>query len=102
MASLESIFNHVVLPPKLPGQQDSDIDDVNHAVLARLIRACDTLAQLPGHSLRLCHRLNQGRLEKASLQQAFDSLGPDELLILHVVEQNAAVLIRRQERQVSF
>ncbi|RYP66813.1 hypothetical protein DL771_007611 [Monosporascus sp. 5C6A] len=26
MASLESVFNHLVLPPKLPGQQDSDIE----------------------------------------------------------------------------
>ncbi|RYP56983.1 hypothetical protein DL769_009768 [Monosporascus sp. CRB-8-3] len=70
MALLESVFNHLVLPPKLPGQQDPDIEGVTHNILTRLIRACDTLGNLSGQTL-------------------------NQLLILHVAEQNAAILIRR-------
>ncbi|RYP37538.1 hypothetical protein DL767_002846 [Monosporascus sp. MG133] len=50
MASLESVFNHLVLPPKLPGRQDPDIEGVTHSILTRLIRACDTLANLSGQT----------------------------------------------------
>ncbi len=106
MTLLESVFNHLVLPPRLPGQQDTDITDIEQSILTRLIRACDTLGRLTGpslaptwasvrHSLRVCRKINPGRLEKASLLQEFSTLRPKDLLILHVVEQNAALLIRR-------
>ncbi|KAJ2891475.1 uncharacterized protein MKZ38_000327 [Zalerion maritima] len=39
MASLEAVYNHVVLPPKLPGHQDESIDDANHAQLGSLSAA---------------------------------------------------------------
>ncbi|MAD87210.1 MAG: hypothetical protein CL912_29985 [Deltaproteobacteria bacterium] len=106
MALLESVFNHLVLPPKLPGQQDRDIEVVEQNILTRLIRACDSLGELTGqqfagtwapvgHSLRVCLNTNLGRLEKASILQAFGRLQPKDLFALHVVEQNAALLIRR-------
>jgi hypothetical protein len=106
MSLLESVFNHLVLPPKLPGQQDIDIEGIEESILNRLIRACDTLDRLTGekfeetwasvrHSLRTCLKLNLGRLEKASMLQEFCNLQPEDLLILHVVKQNVALLIRR-------
>ena len=106
MALLESVFNHLVLPPKLPGQQDIDIQGIEQSILTRLIRACDTLGKLTGqqfagtwtslrHSLLVCLNVNQGRLEKASMLQEFCNLQQNDLLILYVVEQNAALLIRR-------
>ncbi len=112
MALLESVFNHLVLPPKLPGQLDTDIEGIEHDILTRLIRACDTLGKFAGqefaetwaslrHSLRVCLKANQGRLEKTLMLQEFYNLQPKDLLILHVVEQNAALLIRRHVRQVS-
>ena len=107
MAILESVFNHLVLPPRLPGQQDVDIEGIKQSILARLIRASDTLGKLTGqqfaetwssvrHSLRVCLKINPGRLEKVSLLQEFEKLQPKHLLILHVVEQNAVLLIRQQ------
>lgn len=106
MALLESVFNHLILPPKLPEQQDTDIKSIEQSILNRLIRACDTLGKSTGqnlaetlnsvrHSLRVCLNINPGRLEKASLLQEFYNLRNKDLLILHVVEQNAALLIRR-------
>jgi hypothetical protein len=105
MALLESVFNHLVLPPKLPGQQDIDIEGIKQSILTRLICACDTLGKFTDQqfaetwasvrrSLRVCLDINPGRLEKASMLQEFCNLQPEDLLILHVVEHNAALLIR--------
>lgn len=107
MALLESVFNHLVLPPRLPGQQDVDIEGIKQSILTRLIRASDTLGKFTGqqyaetwasvrHSLRVCLNINPGRLEKVSMLQEFENLQPKQLLILHVVEQNAALLVRQQ------
>ncbi|KAH8656605.1 hypothetical protein BGZ60DRAFT_384977 [Tricladium varicosporioides] len=106
MALLESVFNHLVLPPKLPGHRDVDFEGIEQSILTRLIHACDTLSKFTGqqfgetwvsvrYSLRICLNVNLGRLEKASLQQEFSNLQQNGLLILYVVEQNAALLIRR-------
>ncbi|KAL5325012.1 hypothetical protein ACEPPN_006134 [Leptodophora sp. 'Broadleaf-Isolate-01'] len=107
MAFLESVFNHLVLPPKLPGHRDIDIEGIEQSILTRLIRTCDTLHELTDqqqfketwasvrYSLRICLNVNLGRLEKASILQEFYNLQRNGLLILHVVEQNAALLVRR-------
>lgn len=106
MALLESVFNHLVLPPKLPGHRDIDFEAIEESILARLIRACDTLGKFTGeqfretwasvhYSLCICLNINRGRLEKALLLQEFCNLQRNGLLILYVVEQNAALLIRR-------
>ena len=111
MALLESVFNHVVLPPSLPGQLDTDIEGIEHNVLTRLIHACDTLRKFASQedvetwtplrdSLRVCLDLNRGRLEKESMLENFRRLQPKRVLILFVVEQNAALLVRRHVRYV--
>ncbi|KAI9742781.1 MAG: hypothetical protein M1818_003510 [Claussenomyces sp. TS43310] len=107
MSLLELVFNHMVLPPKLPGHQDEDTETVNRTILTLLLSACDSVVKLSGQefantwhsvqrSLRTCLDINHGRLDKATLLQAFKNLQTNDLLILHVVEQNAALLIRRQ------
>jgi hypothetical protein len=109
MALLESVFNHLVLPPKLPGRQDVEKDDIETNILTRLIHACDTLSELSDQeftrtwtsllkSLRIWSSVNQGHLEKNSMLHEFNNLQQNDLLILHVVEQNAALIIRRHVR----
>jgi len=110
MTSLASIFNHLVLPPKLPGQQDADIQQVSDDILRRLIKATATLSKLDGQkqaltwrdldrSLRCCQFLHaSGRLEKQSLIPALQNLKHHESLILHILEQNAALIIRLDVR----
>ncbi|KAI1805842.1 hypothetical protein F4811DRAFT_513767 [Daldinia bambusicola] len=106
MDLLEPVFNHLVLPPQLPGSQDPDIEALSYDVLTRFIRTCETLESLVGApwyeafqalhaSLESCLALHSGRLEKSALQAHFRELQPDHMLILHVTEQNAALLIRR-------
>ena len=105
MALLESVFNHLVLPPKLPGHRDIDFEGIEQSILTRLIHACDTFGQFTGqkfketcdsvrYSLRAYLNINLGRLDKASVLQEFRNLQRNGFLILHVVEQNAALLIR--------
>jgi hypothetical protein len=107
--SLETVFNHLVLPPKIPGEQDADPVSVGHAILNRLGDAWHTITNLcdpdldktwasVGQSLRSCLRLNHGRLDKQSILQQFERFGPDVTLILHVIEQNAGLLIRQSTR----
>lgn len=109
MALLESVFNHLVLPPKLPGHRDIDLEDIEQSILTRLIRACDTLGKFTGqqfretwpsvrYSLCVCLNIRSGRFEMASVLQEFCNLQRNGLLILHVVEQNVALLIRRHIR----
>lgn len=108
MSLLEGVFNHLVLPPKLPGRQDPHLEDESQDFIKRLIKALDTLsAASKAHmndalssvrqSLCLCSVLNRGRLDKDSLFATFQKLG-EEQLVLHIVEQNAALLIRRSKR----
>ena len=75
MTLLESIFNHLVLPQKLPGQQDINIEEIEINVLTRLIDACRALGEAAGpelveawstlgRSLRVCLDLNLGHLDR--------------------------------------
>ncbi|KAI2636101.1 hypothetical protein GGS21DRAFT_543015 [Xylaria nigripes] len=108
MDVLEAVFNHLVLPPQVPGHQDPNIEAISQDVLARFISACDGVIPLVGPpwstayqslcvSLKACRVLNSGRLEKSTIQTYLSQLQPNYMLILHVVEQNAALLVRRED-----
>lgn len=105
---LELVYNHIALPPKLPGKRDTDVASVEKQLVNRLIKAADILGStLEGEygetwkyvrkSLEMCRELNSGGvLEKARLLEAFKSIQScdDKSLILHVAEQNAAIIVR--------
>ncbi|KAK8113124.1 hypothetical protein PG984_013650 [Apiospora sp. TS-2023a] len=106
MASLETVYHHLVLPPKVPGGQDNDLESIQDDIIRRLLKACHTLQNVTGpelnatwdyvtKSLETCQKLNQGRLDEDKLTQAFKMLDDRQMLILYVVQQNAALLIRR-------
>ncbi|KAM0145804.1 hypothetical protein ACHAQE_011068 [Botrytis cinerea] len=103
---LQSVFNHLVLPPKLPEHQDVDLESIEQDILLRLIHACGTMYNFTDqpfgdtwksvcNSLRICLNVNRNGLDKASMLQEFCNLQRNVLLILYVVEQNAALLVRR-------
>lgn len=110
MASLAEVFNHLVLPPKLPGKEDTNIQRTNESVLARLMDATNTIGKLTNleeptiwcairRSLARCGSLHAlGRLDKQTLIAEFRLLEYGEPLFLHVVEQNAAIIVRRVVR----
>ncbi|RFU72329.1 hypothetical protein TARUN_9940 [Trichoderma arundinaceum] len=109
MAPLRSIIDHAVLPSKLPGNQEDDCEEIANGLLKRLLLACETVKGFAGppfadafhslgESLQACGNLNRGRLERETLLQQFIQLKPNDILICYVVEQNAAVLIRRESK----
>jgi hypothetical protein len=110
-ALMEAVFNHLVLPPKVPSHAEEDPAAIQTQILDRAIRACNTLRELTGeeftntwlavrHSLSTCLNLNQGRLDKSSMLREFSNIRHTDLIILYVVEQNAAVLIRPDAQYV--
>lgn len=104
---LESIFNHVALPPQLPGTQEKRTEAVERALTEHLLEASRIVRDLPKNSfsnewdcmyrlLQTCKVVNAGsKLDKTSLLTEFQRLECSDLLMLHVTEQNAGILIRR-------
>ncbi|KAF3060564.1 hypothetical protein CFAM422_011134 [Trichoderma lentiforme] len=110
MTLLKSIIDHAVLPPKLPGEREDNYQEISDEILKRLVRACEaakSLASPPfadafqslSESLQAAMNLNRGQLERETLIKHFSQLQPNTVLICYVVEQNAAVLIRRENDQ---
>lgn len=104
--TLEFVFNHVVLPPRLPGKQDGWIEEVDRELLSRLQEAIKTVKSFSEgedysvwdaihKSLRTCSLVENDRcINETALLQAFDNLEPRHAIILRVQEQNAGLLIR--------
>jgi hypothetical protein len=107
-AAFYAVFNHIVLPPRVPNRQDPNLARIGHDILTRLIRATRSLEALPENpftrasellvrALQTCQTISEGgKLSASSLLGALRSLASNDILILHVTEQNAGLLIRRQ------
>ncbi|KAK6502488.1 hypothetical protein TWF506_003070 [Arthrobotrys conoides] len=106
--ALEAVFNHIVLPAQLPGQEDNEVDEVSRDLLSIVSGAiydsrdllCDRYHQqysLVHQSLsNYQHAYVNGVLNKEILFEQFRSLQPKEQLIFNVTQQNAALLIHRE------
>ena len=112
MEVIHSVYDHFVLPPKLPGHENGAMQAVSQDVLKRVVDACERLASLTPEPLSdtfrttqsalvACQKINNGSyINKTSTLQQFKSLDTCRVLIFHVVEQNAAMLIYRTQGQV--
>jgi hypothetical protein len=110
MSVFMEVFYHLVLPPKLPGKQDANVESTGDAIVDRLIRAASTLSRLAGQEdaspwyairrhLRRYQSLHvHGRLERLSLISRFRDFNLEHPLLLHVAEHNAALIIRYNGR----
>jgi hypothetical protein len=110
MSVFKEVFNHLVLPPQLPGKQDANIESTGDAIVVRVVHATDTLSRLAGHErtspwyairqyLRRYQSLHEhGRLEKLSLTSKLRNFDQEQPLLLHVAEQNAALIVRYHVR----
>lgn len=105
---METLFNHLVLPPKLPGQQDTDHDEPSQDFFRRLGQSVEkivSVAPLSCHdalevlrrSLTLSNMVNRGRLDRGTLKKSFAYI-ENIPLVLRIVEQNAALIIRADVR----
>ena len=114
MSVFMEVFNHLVLPPQLPGKQDVKIETTGDAIIVRLIQATYTLSRLasqektsPWYTIRQYLRRYQslhanGRLEKLSLISEFRKFNREKPLLLHIAEQNAALIVRYNAKYVYY
>ncbi|KAK1993934.1 hypothetical protein LX36DRAFT_728628 [Colletotrichum falcatum] len=108
-----ALYNHLVLPAKLPQQQDADqqADLVKKALAERMASAAKVMSDLPynenpsreawallSQMLLASNELYRGgRVHKASLLRELENLGPSGCIILHIETQNAGLIIRRAQ-----
>lgn len=108
--SLEILLNHVVFPEQLPSRHEGDTRTLERDLVDGLIKAAEALVAIASDAnaaiwedvrktLLAARNLNNDTdvegLEKTSIIESFRQLGPNESLILHVMEQNAGLLIKR-------
>lgn len=104
-ALLVELYYHVVLPRYVPGQEHSQLCQIESELASRLTEAARQLishAPLDDHShldairlaLTTCKSLHvEGKVDKNLLVQEFRDLDSNKALIIHVTEQNAALLV---------
>ena len=103
---LRAVANHIVLPPDLPGGVDKNLPEINGDLLRRTQDACAALkVALKGEfqqelsllesSLDCCYYIHtSAKLDAVQLQRALRRLQEREILVIHVNEQNAGLLVR--------
>ncbi|KAH7412021.1 hypothetical protein DE146DRAFT_784622 [Phaeosphaeria sp. MPI-PUGE-AT-0046c] len=102
---LSQLYHHVVLPRNVPSREDRNLHNIESELARRLTHAVKSLVEhtplddLPSlDTIRLalstCSVLNvDGKIEKNMLLKEMRQLDSQKALILHVTEQNAALLI---------
>ncbi|EDO04342.1 hypothetical protein SS1G_06825 [Sclerotinia sclerotiorum 1980 UF-70] len=110
---MESLINHIVLPPRLPGRDDRN-EKLENGLIDHFITASKAMRDITNdklsenwdwvrRSLETAKVLNaRGKLTKATLLSEFRSLQQNVYLILNIAEQNAALLIHCIEERVVF
>jgi hypothetical protein len=109
-AFLRAVANHIVLPPDLPGGVEKNLPEINGDLLRRAQDACTEMRaainsefqqelSLLESSLDYCYFIHtSAHLDSLQLQRAFRRLQEGEILIVHVHEQNAGLLVRHGTR----
>ncbi|KAK2757274.1 hypothetical protein FQN54_004788 [Arachnomyces sp. PD_36] len=106
---LRLAFNHIVFPPKLPGEQDADdvAEDVERELTRRLLDAIRALKnsvrdeapldwEYIESALNTCNLVNgAGYIDKTSLLQAFQEVKLGNPVIIRVALQNASLIVRQ-------
>lgn len=105
---LESLYNHIALPAKLPGRKDANLRDIEKSLTARLLTAVRTLKDQNNDSvatwrfleriLDFTYAVNEGGyVNSQRFGLACNRLQRGEALILQITEQNAGLILRRSE-----
>lgn len=109
-SALESLFNHIALPARLPDRVESQSNALENSLIDRVLASVKQLSGLTNdrygkhlecirRSLHASKVVNtNGRLNKATLLTAFRELSGDDFLMVHITEQNAAMIIRPQNQ----
>ncbi|KAL3460831.1 hypothetical protein BJX64DRAFT_289961 [Aspergillus heterothallicus] len=106
-STLESIFNHVALPPKLPGKADTQCESVEKDLIRRMLETVIVMKEgceldlLPNwqmieNTLKLSALANEGAIcNESALVRVFKKISLGGSVFLRIKEQNAGILVRR-------
>jgi hypothetical protein len=107
---LESLSHHVAVPAQLPKRKEPNLADIDVELTNLLLDACTVLRDSATDDrfrtkwdciralIKTARLLNAGgKLDSDSLLTAFRELRGSQVLVIHVSEQNAGLLIRRIE-----
>lgn len=109
---LLQLYQHVALPRDVPGKEDRNLFAIGNELLARLIYAVKTVRDgapidhvnsldAVRLTLEISKALNvDGKVDKSLLVKEIDGLGDNHALFLHVTEQNAALLVYKENKYV--
>lgn len=105
------LFHHLALPQQLPHAEDADLSAIEASLTDQLLVAVSLMRDSARDALqsgsccvwervRQCLAvskaiLNDGRVDRIRLLSALRTIQPLEVLLLHVRNQNAALLIHR-------
>lgn len=100
-----SVFNHVALPAQLPQRAETNVAEIETALVDYLAKAAGIMeAVMPGaggpwqailRCLDRCKAINMGGLvDRTRLVATLRQMTAGDLLVLRVAAQNAAVVIR--------
>jgi len=104
------LFHHLTLPQRLPHAQEGNLNEVELALVGRLVLGAQRMRDAHGlgsspsadtwESIRLClscsKDLNRrGAVDRVKLLSQFQQLGARNALIVYIRSQNAALMIHR-------
>ncbi|RBR10600.1 hypothetical protein FVER53590_12130 [Fusarium verticillioides] len=108
----DALYNHLVLPPQLPQRQDSNLDELEKALLNRLLVSVKHMRDLPGNDqsyvwsliergLRATQSIHAGgHVDRTALIRELNDFGESDFLVVYVRSQNCALYIRRAQDAV--
>ena len=111
-ASLERVFNHLVLPPQLPSKQDDSIEKIGYSIMRRIRRACEALTLITTDQfVDGCAAIDAGLSSMSqndgtyrtisSLLDSFQLLRDEDRVVpFYIAEQNAGLLMYSRTKYV--
>ncbi|KAL9051900.1 MAG: hypothetical protein Q9162_005738 [Coniocarpon cinnabarinum] len=112
--TLGLLYNHLILPRRLPSREDKDPALIAQNLTQRILAAARDLRsqadeQLHGAFNKLCRALfatqhvhRHGFIDQTGLGRTLRSLEDEDFVVLYIMEQNAALIIKRCQSKVTF
>ncbi|KAI8676385.1 hypothetical protein NCS56_00526100 [Fusarium sp. Ph1] len=112
LSLLDALYNHLVLPPKLPHRRDPNLNEIEADLINRLIACVKHIRDLPDNDFhstwnaierglqatKIIH--SSGHVDRDVLSRELNGLGEADFVVVHVHAQNCALFIRRAEDPV--
>ncbi|KAM0427773.1 hypothetical protein ACHAPT_007229 [Fusarium lateritium] len=108
----DALYNHLVLPPKLPHRRDTNFNEIEADLIDRLLASVKHIRDLPDNDSRSTWKAierglqatkivhSSGHVDRDVLSRELNGLGESDFVVVHVHAQNCALFIRRAEDSV--